>query len=351
MAPIGNTELNTSLGIRLSEDEINYSRALGKKIKNPQSIDQETLDELKILADKSAKNRELRQSANRKIEKNVRHITTQIEWMLEAGEEQRALKYIKTNIEGLPEDLRTIYNKRSPILGGVTRSEIVTYLSSSCDVLHSIFDQLLFKDRHDELRGILKGRYELPEDVEERLSLAVFAAVGWPEDETNFQDIPREEKDEILRVFDNVLKSKCSPISLSKALKKAKQIRDNISEEKSNQLNTLLNPYLLKQKNEARNQFMPKLRKVFNDKKKAGTATIHLVCGIVLAFAFRDDNSYSYYTFLRWIVCASFIFFSYKKFITSKENAGWLLGGFAVLYNPILGMSKGVMSLPLWSIL
>ena len=70
-------------------------------------------------------------------------------------------------------------------------------------------------------------------------------------------------------------------------------------------------------------------------KRIAGLYIAWLVGAVMLIFAVTGRHPYSFYTFLRWICCAVFV---YSTFAAHKKNRVlwvWIFGGLAVLYNPI----------------
>jgi hypothetical protein len=70
-------------------------------------------------------------------------------------------------------------------------------------------------------------------------------------------------------------------------------------------------------------------------KRVTGLYIAWLVAAVLLAFAATGRHPYSFYTLLRWICCAVFV---YSAFTAHKKNRvawTWIFGGLAVLYNPI----------------
>ena len=62
---------------------------------------------------------------------------------------------------------------------------------------------------------------------------------------------------------------------------------------------------------------------------------LKLVVIIALIVAVETKQQYSYFTFLRWLVMATFIYFAYKAY--DKKQIGFLIyfGIVAVLFNPV----------------
>ena len=68
--------------------------------------------------------------------------------------------------------------------------------------------------------------------------------------------------------------------------------------------------------------------------------TLALAASALLVLALAD-LPYGYYTFLRIVVCATAVFGAFKA--TSINAEGWtlILGGIAVLFNPIIPIHLG----------
>ena len=57
---------------------------------------------------------------------------------------------------------------------------------------------------------------------------------------------------------------------------------------------------------------------------------------IALALAIQDNNSHSYYVFLRFLVCGFFGYWTIFLVRIEKEGWSWIFGMTALLYNPVL---------------
>lgn len=61
-----------------------------------------------------------------------------------------------------------------------------------------------------------------------------------------------------------------------------------------------------------------------------------LVVILALGWALYPENPYGYYTLLRILCCGVFGYLAYLALTQEKTAWAWLLGGIAVLYNPII---------------
>jgi len=60
-----------------------------------------------------------------------------------------------------------------------------------------------------------------------------------------------------------------------------------------------------------------------------------VVASLMLLWALNPDNPYAYYTLLRVVSCGVFAYLAFRAYEQTKTDWAWILGGFAVLYNPI----------------
>ena len=56
----------------------------------------------------------------------------------------------------------------------------------------------------------------------------------------------------------------------------------------------------------------------------------------MLLLALNPNYPYGYYTLLRWVCCAAFVYLAIHAFTREKQGWGWVLGVTAAIYNPIL---------------
>ena len=56
----------------------------------------------------------------------------------------------------------------------------------------------------------------------------------------------------------------------------------------------------------------------------------------MLLWAFYPDNPYGYYTLLRCVCCAAFVYLAIKALVCDKTGWVWILGVMAVIYNPFI---------------
>jgi len=62
----------------------------------------------------------------------------------------------------------------------------------------------------------------------------------------------------------------------------------------------------------------------------------HLVAGALLLWALFPSNPYGYYSVMRWIVCAIFIFLAVKSHEQSRSAWIWVWAVTAGIYNPVV---------------
>src|SRR2546430_13229864 len=60
-----------------------------------------------------------------------------------------------------------------------------------------------------------------------------------------------------------------------------------------------------------------------------------LVAAVLLASAAIGRHPYSFYTLLRWICCAVFVYSAFTAHERNRVLWVWIFGGLAVLYNPV----------------
>ncbi len=59
----------------------------------------------------------------------------------------------------------------------------------------------------------------------------------------------------------------------------------------------------------------------------------------MLTWALWPGNPYTYYTLLRWVCCAVFVFLAVRAHELEKQGWTWTLALLAVLYNPLARVS------------
>lgn len=69
--------------------------------------------------------------------------------------------------------------------------------------------------------------------------------------------------------------------------------------------------------------------------KRIGLYIAWLVAAELLVSAAVGQQSYSYYTLLRWICCAIFVYSAFAAYKKSRALWVWIFGVLALLYNPI----------------
>lgn len=60
-----------------------------------------------------------------------------------------------------------------------------------------------------------------------------------------------------------------------------------------------------------------------------------VVAGIMLLLATASGWPYAYYQFMRFVVCAAAAYGAYTALQSDKTGWVWVLGGIAILFNPI----------------
>ena len=73
-----------------------------------------------------------------------------------------------------------------------------------------------------------------------------------------------------------------------------------------------------------------------------------LIATVLVFFGF-DSQPYGYYMVLRLFLCGASLFFLAGADLTLRDWQRWALGGFAVLYNPILPIHIGEKAI--WEVL
>jgi hypothetical protein len=71
-------------------------------------------------------------------------------------------------------------------------------------------------------------------------------------------------------------------------------------------------------------------------KRIAGLYIAWLVAAVLLVFAATGRHPYNFYTALRWICCAVFVYSAFTARETNRVPWAWIFGVLAVLFNPIL---------------
>lgn len=73
-----------------------------------------------------------------------------------------------------------------------------------------------------------------------------------------------------------------------------------------------------------------------NDNKNIGLYVAWLAAFIMLVLAaVLEKQSYNFYTLLRWICCASFVYSAVTAFQMKRVSWTWIFAAFAALFNPI----------------
>lgn len=63
--------------------------------------------------------------------------------------------------------------------------------------------------------------------------------------------------------------------------------------------------------------------------------TPHILAAALLLWALVPSNPYGYYSVMRWIVCATFIYIAMKSHEQQRQVWIWVWGVLAGIYNPI----------------
>src|SRR5438552_5206733 len=71
-------------------------------------------------------------------------------------------------------------------------------------------------------------------------------------------------------------------------------------------------------------------------KRTLGLYVAWLVTTVMLVLAVTGKHPYSFYTLLRWICCAVFVYSAFTARETNRLPWAWIFGVLAVLFNPIL---------------
>lgn len=61
----------------------------------------------------------------------------------------------------------------------------------------------------------------------------------------------------------------------------------------------------------------------------------HVLVAALLLWALVPFNPYGYYSVMRWVVCATFIYLVVKSYEQKQQNWVWVWGVAAGIYNPI----------------
>lgn len=61
----------------------------------------------------------------------------------------------------------------------------------------------------------------------------------------------------------------------------------------------------------------------------------------MLLVALAPGLPYGYYTLLRWVCCAVFVLLAYLAWSVEKPAGTWVLGFFALLFNPLVPVYLG----------
>jgi hypothetical protein len=224
MYVIGEAELTTPPPVQYSKEEIEYQVACRdyRCSGNTNESKKEHLLRLKELAVASKKQRELRDSAFKEIDKAIKGAMANAVWLR--------------------------YKCRAPILSGNSDVETNDYIEKSAEALRLTIDEILYRDRYIQLQTELKEARDdrdLPTEIKDKVWLAILSAVEWPVDDNRFQQIPKSEQEEIVDCFQGVLKSNNSIETITSAIRKIRLIKSNSSEERMSALNEAMNPYLM----------------------------------------------------------------------------------------------------------
>lgn len=60
-----------------------------------------------------------------------------------------------------------------------------------------------------------------------------------------------------------------------------------------------------------------------------------VIAGAMLLWALVPNNPYAYYVLFRWVVCPCFGYAAFQAYHKNKIRWVWVLGVFAVLFNPL----------------
>jgi hypothetical protein len=250
MYVIGEAELTTPPPVQYSKEEIEYQVACRdyRCSGNTNESKKEHLLRLKELAVASKKQRELRDSAFKEIDKAIKGAMANAVWLTQANRSAEALTVLNRAVHGLPPWLVKRYKCRAPILSGNSDVETNDYIEKSAEALRLTIDEILYRDRYIQLQTELKEARDdrdLPTEIKDKVWLAILSAVEWPVDDNRFQQIPKSEQEEIVDCFQGVLKSNNSIETITSAIRKIRLIKSNSSEERMSALNEAMNPYLM----------------------------------------------------------------------------------------------------------
>jgi len=67
-----------------------------------------------------------------------------------------------------------------------------------------------------------------------------------------------------------------------------------------------------------------------------GKHFLFVVPVIMLFGALADDWPYGYFQILRWVTCASAVFYMFRSYEKEQSIAVYAFGGIAILFNPLL---------------
>lgn len=68
---------------------------------------------------------------------------------------------------------------------------------------------------------------------------------------------------------------------------------------------------------------------------------------LMLLWALNPENPYGYYVLLRIVLCGVCTFLAHRALKSDKDTWAWVLGGTAVIYNPIVRIH---LTREIWSI-
>ena len=92
----------------------------------------------------------------------------------------------------------------------------------------------------------------------------------------------------------------------------------------------------------------PQLDSVTSHKRIGPVAVVTLIATVLVFFGF-DNQPYGYYMVLRLFLCGVSLFLLAGANLRLTEWQRWALGGFAVLYNPVLPIRIGEKAI--WEVL
>lgn len=68
---------------------------------------------------------------------------------------------------------------------------------------------------------------------------------------------------------------------------------------------------------------------------------IKIIVAVALMYAVTGEPEYGYYTMLRWLVCASCVYFAYNSYENSRGSLLIYFAAIALLFNPFIKVPLG----------